>query len=273
MATVVDRDGTVRLLREEFAAAAELCRGFGDDDWSTSTCLPGWTVKDQLSHMAGTEAMLAGDPVPAVEVGEAAHLRNDIARANEAWVEANRPLPGPQVLAMFEDVTARRLQALEAMTQADFDEASWTPAGPDESYGRFMRIRHFDCFMHEHDIRQALGLSDRPDARHVRSCLDEVATAIGYIAGRKARLPAGTTAIVELTGAVTAAYHVVVAGRASLVEALDGEPSITVRMPAMLWLCLTGGRQEGTPHIGVDVEIEGDENLGRQLVANLAFTI
>ena len=39
------------------------------------------------------------------------------------------------------------------MTQADFDAPSWTPAGRDETYGRFMRIRHYDCFMHEHDIR------------------------------------------------------------------------------------------------------------------------
>ena len=45
------------------------------------------------------------------------------------------------------------------MTQADFDAPSWTPAGRDETYGRFMRIRHYDCFMHEHDIRYALGLA------------------------------------------------------------------------------------------------------------------
>ena len=31
-----------------------------------------------------------------------------------------------------------------------------TPAGPD-TYGRFMRVRIFDCWMHEQDIRRAVG--------------------------------------------------------------------------------------------------------------------
>ena len=33
---------------------------------------------------------------------------------------------------------------------------SFTPAGKD-TYGRFMQIRVFDCWLHEQDIRDALG--------------------------------------------------------------------------------------------------------------------
>jgi uncharacterized protein (TIGR03083 family) len=267
--TIVDKDRSVRLLREEFEAVTQLCRDFSAADWATPTCLPGWTVKDQLSHMAGTEHMLAGDPAPTVVPPEAAHLKNDIGKSNEIWVEANRALPGHDVLSAFADVAQRRLQALDAMSQADFDEPSWTPAGPNETFGRFMRIRHFDCFTHEHDIRAALNRPGRDAPDHLQSCLDEVATAIGYIVGRKARLPQGTTVTIELTGPLEATYHVVVTERAAVVPALEGAPTTTIAMPVLLWLRLTAGRTSDL----TGVEIDGDQDLGGQLANNLAFTI
>ncbi len=74
--------------------------------------------------------------------------------------------------------------ALEAMSQADFDAPSWTPAGRDGAHGRFMRIRPYHCFMHENDIRDALG-HRRADPADLRSAMDEVATGLGYIVGRR----------------------------------------------------------------------------------------
>lgn len=272
MPTIVNRDRMVSLLSEEFAAISAMCRSFDEAAWATATCLPGWTVKDQLSHLAGTERMLAGEPAPAVAVPDAPYLRNDLARANEAWVEANRPLAGSAVLASFEAVVGRRLAALAAMTQADFDKPSWTPVGRDETYGRFMRVRHYDCFLHEHDIRQALGLEDRDDPAHVRSALEETAAAIGYLVGRKAALPAGTSVRIELTGSVEATYLVRVNERAELVERLRGEPTTGIRLPVMVFLRLTGGRLEFS-EVMDEVVLEGDESLAVRLASRLAYTI
>lgn len=269
---MVDHGRMVALLSEEFAAVSSMCRSFDDADWATATCLPGWTVKDQVSHLAGTERMLAGDQPPAVAIADSAYIKNDIGRANEVWVEANRPLAGSEVLASFEEVVGRRLASLEAMTQADFDEPSWTPVGRDETYGRFMRIRHYDLFLHEHDIRRALGLPDRDDPAHVRSALEETASAIGYIVGRKAAMPAGSSVRIELTGSVEATYLVTVNERAQLVERLDGEPTVALRLPAMTFLRLTGGRVDASEQAN-EIVLEGDEELGTQLVTHLAYTI
>jgi uncharacterized protein (TIGR03083 family) len=263
----------VKLLGEEFAAVADLCRPLDEASWSTPTCLPGWTVKDQLSHLVGTERMLAGEAAPRVIVPEADYLKNDLGRANEIWVEANRPLPGSEVLAQFEAVTADRLQRLGSMTQADFDAPSWTPVGRDETYGRFMRIRHYDCFLHEHDIRQALAVDDRDDEAHVRSALEETAAALGYIAGRRAALPTGTTVRIEVVGAAAATYLIAVDERARLVAHLDAEPTTGIRLPAMLFLRLTAGRCDATPHLGSEIAVEGDETLAMQLATHLAYTI
>ncbi|MGA2208436.1 MAG: maleylpyruvate isomerase family mycothiol-dependent enzyme [Acidimicrobiales bacterium] len=273
MATIVDRDAMVGLLTEEFAALSQMCRSFDEQAWATATCLPGWTVKDQLSHLAGTEQMLAGEPPPPVEVPDEPYVRNDVGRANELWVEANRARSGADVLAGFEAVTGERLAALSAMTQADFDEPSWTPVGRDETYGRFMRIRHYDCFLHEHDIRQALGLADRDEPSHVASALAETATALGYIVGRKAAMPSGSSVRIRLTGSVEVTYLVRVRERAEVVDRLDGEPTAGITLPAMLFLRLTGGRVEAAGHLGSDLLLDGDVSLAEHLAGNLAYTI
>ena len=273
MPTIVDRAAIVPLLVEEFDALGALCEPFSDDDWSTPTGLPGWTVKDVMSHIIGTESMLLGEQAPTVEVPEYEHVKNPTAGFNEAWVESLRPVPGAQVLERFRAIAAKRTDALRGMTQDDFDQPSWTPVSPDETYGRFMRIRHFDCFLHELDIRSAVGAADREDPAHVELALREPLAALAYIVGKKAALPAGTTVRVRVTGPVNETHHVVVEERARVVDQLDDEPTTSITLPALLFLRLTGGRVDPMPYIGDSIQFEGDPELAARLATNLAFTI
>jgi hypothetical protein len=58
-----------------------------------------------------------------------------------------------------------------------------------------------------------------------------------------------------------------------VVDALDGEPTVGIELPALRFLRLTGGRHDA----GVDpedgVRFSADRELGGRLVANMAFTI
>jgi len=273
MPTYLDKDATVDLLRAEYRALAELASGLTAEQWDTPTCLPGWSVRDALSHVIGAESGLLGDPAPEADVSHLTHMRNPIAEANEVWVEALRGTSGPDMVARLEDVTSRRLAVLDAMTQEEFDAPSWTPAGRDETYGRFMRIRHYDCYLHELDMRLALGLPARETVADLASSLDEVATGLGYIVGRRAALPDGSRVRIDLTGPLSRTYLVQVDGRAAVVDALDGEPTVGLTLSAVRYLRLTGGRHDA----GVDPEdgvvFTGDRALGAQLVANMSFTI
>ena len=273
MPTILDKVATVELLREEFRQLTDLCAELDAAQWDTPTCLPGWSVRDVLSHVIGVAAGLLGEPAPQADVSHLSHMKNPIAEANELWVEANRGLSGEQVLARLEDVTSRRLAALDALSQADFDAPSWTPAGKDETYGRFMRIRHYDCYLHEQDIRLALGLVPRESAPDLASALDEVATGLGYIVGRRAAMPEGARVAIVLTGPVPRSYFVQVDGRAAVVDALDGDPTVGIELPAVRFLRLTGGRADAGVAPADGVTFRGDRALGEQLVANLAFTI
>jgi uncharacterized protein (TIGR03083 family) len=272
MPTFVDKPATVALLRHEFGAIGDLCRSFSEEQWDVATCLPGWTVRDVLSHIIGTESMLCGDPTPTVDISHLDHMRNPIAEGNEVWVESMRSLGGDEMRARFADATGRRLEALDAMTQADFDAPSWTPAGRDETYGRFMRIRHYDCFLHELDIRYALSLPPRVEVDDLRSATDEVATGLGYIVGRRAAMPTGSRIRFDLTGPLPRTYLVQVDERAALVDSFDQPLTVGLELPLVLFLRLTGGRDDGTDLVG-EIDVTGDRRLAEQLVANLAFTI
>lgn len=273
MATIVDRDLTVRLLTEQFATIVELCSGFDDATWALPTCLPGWDVKDNVSHMIGTESMLLGRPTPTVDIVGLSHVHNSIGEANEVWVESFRPMSGSEVLDAFREVTSERVGALAAMTQADFDAPSWTPAGPDETYGRFMRIRHYDCFMHTLDITDAIGADDIAPVDHLVSALSEPLAGLGFIVGKRAAMPTGTTVRIDLTGPAGGTHLVEVGERATVVDHLSGEPTVSLRLDPVLFLRLTGGRTDAEPHLDEGIELGGDRDLARQLATNLTFTI
>jgi uncharacterized protein (TIGR03083 family) len=273
MPTHIDRDQAVGLLHRQFQAIGRLAATVGDDQWNVATCLPGWTVRDVLSHMIGTELMLSGHVPPAVDVSHLGPFKNPVAEANEVWVESMRQLGGTELAARWEEVSEGRLVALDAMTQADFDAPSWTPAGRDETYGRFMRIRHYDCFMHEQDMRLAMGQAGRSEPDDLASCLDEVTTGLGYIVGRKAAMPDGSRVQIELTGARPRTLSVRVDGRADVVDSLDGPPTVGLELPATLFLRLTGGRDDHGSSPPDEVCLSGNEELARRLRDNLAFTI
>lgn len=273
MPTIVDREVVAPRLIDEYGALSDLCSRLSDDDWATPTCLPGWSVKDVLSHVVGTESMLLGEPAPQIALPAYDHVKNPTAQFNEAWVESLRPVPGPEVLERFEVVAAKRIDALRNMTQADFDEPAWTPISPDETYGRFMQIRHFDCFLHELDIRAAVGAADREDPAHVELALREPLAVLGYIVGKKAAMPQGTSVRIRLTGPVNETHHVVVEERARVIDDLEDEPTTGIRLPAVLFLRLAGGRVDPMSYIGDAITFEGDAELAARLATNLAYTI
>ena len=111
--TVVDRDRVVATLDEAFDAVVALAEGMAPGEWDLPTACPGWSVKDNVSHVIGTEAMLLGRPLPEVELpDDLAHVRNDIGRYNEVWVETYRPRRPAEVVADLRSVVAERRAAL-----------------------------------------------------------------------------------------------------------------------------------------------------------------
>lgn len=272
-AASIPKAPVVGALVEEWDALAELLDGLGEKEWLTLTALPGWTVKDVAAHVVGTELTLTGRSSPPLgdEVRALSHIRNDIGAINEAWVESLRPLPGTDVLSQLREATAGRREELAAMTQEGFDADSWTPAGPG-SYGRFMQIRVYDCWIHEQDIRAALGRPGHESGPCAEQSLDEVARALGYIVGKKAGAPQGSSVTIEVTGPTRRRLNVLVEGRAQVVPVLEGEATAAVEIPFPRFMAMASGRVDADPN-GAGVVLRGDTELAARVVAALSFTI
>jgi uncharacterized protein (TIGR03083 family) len=155
---IIPKDEVIDTLEEEWQVLAELGDSLSAEDWDRPTACPGWSARDNLSHIIGTERLLAGEATPDVALGDTSHVRNAIGETNEAWVAARRGRPGAEVVAELREVAASRVATLRAMSEDDWNREGWTPAGTD-TFGRFMQIRVMDCWVHEQDIREAV---DRP---------------------------------------------------------------------------------------------------------------
>jgi uncharacterized protein (TIGR03083 family) len=126
-----------------------------------------------------------------------------------------------------------------------------------------------DMWMHEQDIREAVGRPGHEDGQAPQATLDEMTAALGYVVGKRAGAPPGSRVRFELTGSMARRVDVEVGDRARVVEALAGDPTVTLTLPGHLFTRLCGGR-------GADaaaVEVDGDSGLGEAIVTRMGFMI
>lgn len=254
-----------------------LLAGLSETQWRAVSPLPGWDVKALVSHMIGTESFLAGiaAPPPDVDVSTLDHVRNDVGVLNECWVRHLRAHADADVLESFRAVTTDRRAALTGMSGEEWDAVTMTPTGPD-SYGRFVRIRVFDCWMHEQDIRAALARpsSDEQLAGPASAlALDEIEATMGFVVGKLAKAPEGSRIQFDLTGPLARTIRVGVDGWAALVDDFAGrQPTATIRLDGLQFTRLTGGRPL-CPARAQDIELGGDQAVAAQIVEHLNFVI
>jgi uncharacterized protein (TIGR03083 family) len=273
--TVLDKDDVLAGLFASWDGIDGLLAALSDEQWQTPTSLPGWTVHDVVAHIVGTEMLLAGTPTPEADVAGRDYVHNEIGALNEKWVEHLRSESPASMLAAFRDITARRKQMLAAMPVGEWNTVTFTPAGPD-SYGRFMRVRIFDCWMHEHDIRHAVG---RPptDAdlagADSRLALDEITASMPFVVAKKGQAPAGARVQITLTGPIARQIRVSVDGRAALVEDFGGaEPTIGLTLDGLQFTRLAGGRPLMAGRTD-GIDYAGDTAAGARIIENLNYVI
>ncbi|OBA38972.1 MULTISPECIES: maleylpyruvate isomerase family mycothiol-dependent enzyme [Gordonia] len=271
--TVVDKDSITAALTTEWAALQSLAAQLTDEQWSAPSVLPGWTNADIVAHIIGTESMLDGrDVEAAADITSRTHVKNPIGELNERWADYFRDESREEVLAALDEIIEVRTAALMAMTQDEFDAQTATPAGPD-TYGRFMRIRVFDCWIHEVDLRDALGDDSPSDPVTAGVALDEISSSLPFVVGKRASAPDGSRVRFEITGVAPREVRVAVDGRAGLVESFDGgddAADVTLRVDGVELARLVGGRRDADPRA---VIVTGDEALAKAVLDRIDYVI
>lgn len=237
-------------------------------DWDRPTECPGWTVKDQFSHLVGVERGLLGDPEPQVEVPAFDHLRNDFGTFLEAAVHTRRAVPGPEVAAELAATLDRRLAQLPGI---DPDRNLVLPNGKEGPYRRFMAFRAMDCWTHEQDVRRAVGRPGNLDAPAAHCLWSILGKGLPLVVARRAKAEPGTSVLFTITGPPSFRSAITVGADRRAVPA-DPEPAeftAELAMDLETYVRLAAGRC--TPN-AVTVEAKGDRDLADRVLAGMGLT-
>lgn len=245
-------------------------RGIDAAQWHTPTDLAGWDVSAVVAHVAHLESVVAGGPHEPVDIGDPAHVKGLMGTFTEQGVVARRGRTREELLDEIDVATARRRDELLA--------ALPDPAVPAPSvFGMIgwdnrtlLSNRPFDIWMHEQDLRRATGGHggsgglDGPVADHV---IDVLQRSLAYVVGKRTDAARGSSVRLVVEGCSPVTVLVGDDGRAARAEV--AEPTTTITLDREAFVVLGGGRR--TPE-QVAASIEGDEALGRQVLAHLAVT-
>jgi len=261
---------TIDTLVDCFHALSALGSGLTEAEWKTPTDLPGWTVQDNLSHLVGIERMLQGLPATAHRAESRDYVRNPIGEMNEHEVDSRRALAGAEVLREWDDLVALREATLRAGDDDYFAQPSMTPTGPG-TLADFLHIRVLDCWLHEQDMRRAVGTPGNLAGAAAEHTVDRLIRTVPIVVGKRAGTPDGRAVVIDITGGVV--RHLVCEvneGRAALVQEPRSEPLATITLDTEAFVVLATGRRSAAD---VAATVAGDAALAQRVLESFNMMI
>ena len=260
------------LLEETWRSTIEVGHDLQPDEWQLPSECPGWTVKDHVSHVIGTERVLQGLPRSDADPGAPTHVKNTVGEFNEREVELRRPRAGADVLAELEELVELRLATLRAGDDAFFAQHIVSPTGPGTMLD-FLDIRVLDCFVHEQDVRRATARPGHLGGGPAEHTVDRLVRTLPIVVGKRAAAPEGSTSVIAIDDPVTRVIPVRVdGGRAKVVDTAPEAPIVTVRMDTQTFLALATGRW-GPDAPSARLVVEGDTALGEAIASSFNMMI
>ena len=154
-------DALLTDLAAEHDALAALLADRPDRDWAAPTPAPGWTVRDQVAHLAhfdGVTALCIGEPEKFVALRDSLV---DLQSYVDGVGPAHADRPGAEMLSWWAD----EHRALRAAAEAA-DPAVRVPwFGPSMSLASKLTARIMETWAHGQDVADALGARREPTAR------------------------------------------------------------------------------------------------------------
>jgi uncharacterized protein (TIGR03084 family) len=171
---MTDLDQVRADLLAEQASLDDVVAGITDEAWDTPTPSPGWTVADQIAHLAyfdGTATLAIEDPDAFnASVGELLTAAGEGSEALDALTLA-RDVPPADLLDRWRDNRARLAEAASGL-----DDGARIPwYGPPMGAKSFLTARLMETWAHGQDVVDALG-AQRPATDRLRHIAQ-----LGYI--------------------------------------------------------------------------------------------
>ncbi|WP_326721888.1 MULTISPECIES: maleylpyruvate isomerase family mycothiol-dependent enzyme [unclassified Streptomyces] len=254
-------------------AISELVSPLVEGEWNRRTPCPGWSVRDLVSHVIGLDCEMLGDPRPIHTLPrDLYHVTNEHQRYMEMQVDVRRHHTAPEMTSELEYTIIRRNRQLRNENRQP-DAKVRGPLGTEVTLEHAMRNRAFDVWVHEQDLRAALGKPGNLDSPGAYIVRDGLLAALPRVVAKEAGAPANSAVVFDIHGPVEFLRTVRVDAEGN--GKVDGAPSLgpaaTLTLDWETFYRLACGRV--TPEAVADrIKTEGDPELTTAILRNFTVT-
>ncbi|MGW7044380.1 maleylpyruvate isomerase family mycothiol-dependent enzyme [Streptomyces avermitilis] len=254
-------------------AISELVTPLVEGEWNRRTPCPGWSVRDLVSHVIGLDCEMLGDPRPIHTLPrDLFHVTNEHQRYMEMQVDVRRHHTAPEMTSELEYTVIRRNRQLRNESRTPETKVRG-PLGSEPTLEEAMRNRAFDVWVHEQDLRAALGRPGNLDSPGAYIARDELLTALPKVVAKNAGAPAGSAVVFDVHGPVEflRTVRVDAEGRGSIDGTPSLGPAVTLTLDWETYYRLACGRV--TADVVKDrIKAEGDPELTAAILLSFAVT-
>lgn len=252
---------------------AELVSPLTEGEWNGRTPCPNWSVRDIVSHIIGMECEQLGDPRPIHTLPrDLFHVQSDFARYMEMQVDVRRHHTAPEMTSELEYTIIRRSRQLRNETR-DPETMTRAPLGAEQTLEVALRMRAFDVWVHEQDLRTTVGKPGNLDSPGAVIVRDTLLAALAKVVAKDAGAPPNSAVVLDVHGPVEflRTVRVDAEGRGSVDGAPSLGPAVTLAMDWETYVRLACGRVRAGS-VADRVKAEGDQDLAAAILHNFAVT-
>ncbi|WP_326712038.1 maleylpyruvate isomerase family mycothiol-dependent enzyme [Streptomyces sp. NBC_01474] len=254
-------------------AISELVTPLVEGEWNRATPCPGWSVRDIVSHVIGLDCEMLGDPRPIHTLPrDLYHVQNDHQRYMEMQVDVRRHHTAPEMTSELEYTIIRRSRQLRNESREPGAMVRG-PLGTEETLEFAMRKRAFDVWVHEQDLRVAVGRPGNLDSPGAYVTRDMLLAVLPKVVAKDASAPANSAVVFDVHGPVEflRTVRVDADGRGTIDGAPSLGPAATLSLDWETYVKLACGRV--VPDAVYDrIKTEGDLDLAQAILNSLSTT-
>lgn len=255
---------------------AELGRRLSPEQWETPTECPGWSSGDVVRHLAWVESFMAGRQQPEHDLdwSRFPHVTSDFGRLTEIGVDVRRAQPQQDTCDELADLADVRLGQVMALDPLSLETEVMGVFGTPVPLDRMVRMRTFDTWSHEQDIRRSVMLPANLKTPGAQVAAVQMARTLAFVLARNVQAPPGTTIRLTVTGPIAFERYAAVTpeGKGADIEA-PAATTIGITTDWETYARLAAGRLDtADPAVLARVELTGDPDLAARIPEALAIT-
>ena len=255
---------------------AELGRRLSPEQWETPTECPGWSSGDVVRHLAWVESFMAGRQQPEHDIdwSRFPHVTSDFGRLTEIGVDVRRAQPQQDTCDELADLADVRLGQVMALDPLSLETEVMGVFGTPVPLDRMVRMRTFDTWSHEQDIRRSVMLPANLKTPGAQVAAVQMARTLAFVLARNVQAPPGTTIRLTVTGPIAFERYAAVTpeGKGADIEA-PAATTIGITTDWETYARLAAGRLDtADPVVLARVELTGDPDLAARIPEALAIT-